>query len=148
MGIDLYLWRYLRIHASDIRLPKRISHERRMSIVDKMVAAVTPPESEDARREARAKAKAAARPGDWLSRVLQHHQQIEAAFSAVKSANTAETRVATQKKRKVLGVLSRKKKRRWALKQNFRSDMRENLHATYVPTAFRKTFGGLQAPWQ
>jgi hypothetical protein len=47
-----------------------------MSILDKVVAAVTPPESEDARKEARAKARGAARPGDWLSMVLDHHLQI------------------------------------------------------------------------
>jgi len=68
-----------------------------MSVLDKVVAAVTPPESEDARREARAKAKAAARPGDWLSMVLQHHEEIESAFAAVKAATTAGARLAAQK---------------------------------------------------
>jgi hypothetical protein len=69
-----------------------------MSIIDKVVAAVTPPESEEARREARAKARAAATPGDWLSMALEHHVKIEAAFAAVKSASTPATRVAAQKK--------------------------------------------------
>ena len=59
-----------------------------MSILDKVIAAVTPPESEDARREAREKAQAAASPGDWLSMVLEHHKHIETAFAAVKAANT------------------------------------------------------------
>jgi hypothetical protein len=68
-----------------------------MSIIDKVVAAVTPPESEEARREARAKAKAAARPGDWLFMVLQHHEQIEAAFVAVKAASNAAAQTAAQK---------------------------------------------------
>jgi hypothetical protein len=38
-----------------------------MSILDKVVAAVTPPESEEARAEARAKAQSAASSlsGDW-----------------------------------------------------------------------------------
>jgi hypothetical protein len=69
-----------------------------MSIIDKVVAAVTPPESDEARREARAKARAAATPGDWLSMALEHHVKIEAAFAAVKSASTPATRLAAQKK--------------------------------------------------
>jgi hemerythrin superfamily protein len=69
-----------------------------MSILDKVVGAVTPPESDKARREARAKAQAAARPGDWLSIVLAHHQAIEAAFAAVKAATTATTRTAAQQR--------------------------------------------------
>ena len=69
-----------------------------MSIIDKVVAAVTPPESEEARREARAKALAAAPAGTWLAMVLEHHQEIEAAFAAVKSATTPAAQVAAQKK--------------------------------------------------
>jgi hypothetical protein len=69
-----------------------------MSIIDKVVAAVTPPESEDARREAREKAFAAATPGDWLSMVLTHHQNIDAAFLAVKEASTPPAQIAAQKK--------------------------------------------------
>jgi hypothetical protein len=73
-----------------------------MSIIDKVVAAVTPPETEDARREARAKARAAATRGDWLSVILDHHEQIEAAFAGVRSANTAGARVAAHKKLAIL----------------------------------------------
>jgi Hemerythrin HHE cation binding domain len=69
-----------------------------MSIIDKVIAAVTPPESEEARRDARVKAQAAASPGDWLWLVLSHHQHIEAAFAAVKTADNAAARVAAQKK--------------------------------------------------
>jgi hypothetical protein len=69
-----------------------------MSIVDKIVAAVTPAESQEARTEARLKAHAAASPGDWLSMVLEHHEGIEAAFAAVKSAASANAQVAAQKK--------------------------------------------------
>jgi hypothetical protein len=68
-----------------------------MSIINKVVAAVTPPESDKARQEARAKAQAASTSGDWLSLVLQHHQQIEAAFGHVKAATDAATRLAAQK---------------------------------------------------
>jgi hypothetical protein len=69
-----------------------------MSIIDKVVAAVTPLESDDARSEARAKALSLATPGDWLSMVLEHHENIEAAFVAVKEASTAAAQVAAQKK--------------------------------------------------
>jgi hypothetical protein len=73
-----------------------------MSVVDKVIAAVTPPESEQSRKEARAKAHAAAKPGDWLSLILAHHEQIESAFGAVKAATTPATRAAAQKK---LGII-------------------------------------------
>lgn len=73
-----------------------------MSVLDKVIAAVTPPESEESRREARAKAQAAATPGDWLSLILAHHQQIEAAFAAVSAATTADSRIAAQKR---LGII-------------------------------------------
>ncbi|TPG55382.1 hemerythrin domain-containing protein [Sphingomonas glacialis] len=68
-----------------------------MSILDKAIAAITPPESDAARAEARAKAEAAATPGSWLAQILDHHRQIESAFAAVKAASTAEARRAAQK---------------------------------------------------
>lgn len=68
-----------------------------MSILDKAIAALTPPESEKAREEARARAEAAATTGDWLSTVLDHHRQIEAAFDAVSRADDAASRIAAQK---------------------------------------------------
>lgn len=77
--------------------PENFPLEILMSLLDKVVAAVTPPESDDARHQARAKARSAATAGDWLSLVLQHHQQIEAAFSAVKDASTAPAQLAAQK---------------------------------------------------
>lgn len=73
-----------------------------MSMLDKVVAAITPLESDEARAEARAKAQSAASVGDWLSMVLEHHRQIEAAFAAVKAASSPTARVAAQK---ALGVL-------------------------------------------
>ena len=69
-----------------------------MGIVDKVIAAVTPPESDEARAEARLKARAAAIPGDWLEMVLDHHLQIESAFAAVKSAGDPQTRRTAQKR--------------------------------------------------
>jgi len=73
-----------------------------MSIVDKVVAAVTPPESEESRRKARAKALAAAGEGDWLAIVLEHHMQIETAFAAVKTAADAQSRLAAYKRLAIL----------------------------------------------
>jgi hemerythrin superfamily protein len=69
-----------------------------MSVLDKVIAAVTPPESEEARIKAREKAMQVATPGDWLSQILDHHRQIEALFAAVKAATTADARRAAQKK--------------------------------------------------
>jgi hemerythrin superfamily protein len=69
-----------------------------MSIIDKVVAAVTPPETEEARLKARAKARASAGKGDWLAMVLNHHEQVEAAFASVRAASDPATRVRTLKK--------------------------------------------------
>jgi hypothetical protein len=69
-----------------------------MSLFDKVVAAVTPSESEEQRAEARQKAQNAATDGDWLSLVLEHHREIDARFAAVKSALDAGSRVAAQKR--------------------------------------------------
>ena len=68
-----------------------------MSILDKVVAAVAPPESEDARLKARAKARASAGKGDWLAMVLDHHEQIESAFATVKAAADPASRIRTLK---------------------------------------------------
>jgi len=68
-----------------------------MSVLDKVIAAVTPPESEDARREARARARNAATSGDWLQKVLDQHMQIEAAFESVRRAIDEDERIAAHK---------------------------------------------------
>jgi hypothetical protein len=68
-----------------------------MSMIDKVVAAVTPPESAETRSKARAKARAAAGKGDWLAMVLTHHEQVEAAFDAVKRVTTPALRIASLK---------------------------------------------------
>jgi hypothetical protein len=73
-----------------------------MSILDKAIAAVTPPVSDEKRAEAHAKARAAAEPGDWLSQVLDHHEEIDQAFAETKAATTAEARRKAQKR---LGTL-------------------------------------------
>ena len=58
-----------------------------MSIVDKVVAAVAPPESDEERAEATRKAWQAAQDGDWLSVALDHHDMIREAFAAVRDAD-------------------------------------------------------------
>lgn len=73
-----------------------------MSVLDKVIAAITPPESEEARVEARRKAEAACQPGDWLDQILDHHRGIEAQFAAVMAATGPTMRAEAQKK---LGVL-------------------------------------------
>jgi hypothetical protein len=65
-----------------------------MSILDKVVAAITPPESDESRRKARAKARALAGADDWLAEILDHHEEIEAAFANVKAARETTTRLA------------------------------------------------------
>lgn len=73
-----------------------------MSILDKAIAAVTPPVSDEKRAEAHAAARAVAEPGDWLSQVLDHHEEIDQAFAETKTATTAEARRTAQKR---LGAL-------------------------------------------
>jgi len=73
-----------------------------MSILDKAIAAITPPVSDEKRLEARDKARATAEPGDWLSQILDHHEEIEDAFAEIKAASTADARRVAQKR---LGVL-------------------------------------------
>jgi hemerythrin superfamily protein len=65
-----------------------------MSVVDKVLSKITPPESEEARANATHEARAAASPGDWLSMVLDHHDAIRAAFTTAKGATTAADRKA------------------------------------------------------
>ncbi|MGQ3024652.1 MAG: hemerythrin domain-containing protein [Sphingopyxis sp.] len=81
-----------------VALIRRIS----MSLLDRFIAAITPPESEEARREARTKANGAAMPGDWLDQILQHHLDLEDAFAEVKACKDSASRTAALKK---LGVI-------------------------------------------
>lgn len=74
-----------------------------MSIIDKALAAITPPESEDARLKATAEARALAGSGDWLGHVLDHHDQTRMAFAECKVARAAADRKTTiQHLRRVL----------------------------------------------
>lgn len=63
-----------------------------MSIIDKALGAMTPPESEDARMQATQKARAAAEPGDWLSLALDHHDMIRDAFEQCRQATSPMAR--------------------------------------------------------
>ena len=63
-----------------------------MSFLDKIIGSVTPPESDDTRLKARQQARAETQPGDWLALILDHHDQIEAAFAVVKAAPDASSR--------------------------------------------------------
>lgn len=63
-----------------------------MSVIDKIVAAVAPPESDEERREARDRARNAATNAEWLRTILDHHLKLEQAFLDAKSANDAGSR--------------------------------------------------------
>lgn len=66
------------------------------SAFEKAVAALTPSESESDRVDARSKARNAAQPGDWLALALEHHQEIENAFSQAKNATVSERQAALE----------------------------------------------------
>lgn len=68
-----------------------------MTILDKVVAAITPEPNDEKIAETRAAARAVASGVGWLTMVLDHHDEIEAAFAAVKGATTATGRRAAQK---------------------------------------------------
>lgn len=68
-----------------------------MSLVDKVLAAITPPETDEARAEATAKAREAAAGGDWLSMALDHHAQIRSAFERAANAMSPEDRLAAMR---------------------------------------------------
>ncbi|HEY2686392.1 MAG TPA: hemerythrin domain-containing protein [Steroidobacteraceae bacterium] len=69
-----------------------------MSILDRVIGAVTPPESEAARAKARQQALLATSAGDWLSMIIAHHIQIERAFLAAKLAGDERARGAAQRR--------------------------------------------------
>jgi hemerythrin superfamily protein len=73
-----------------------------MTVPEKVKSATKPVESKEARSQARVKAKAIAAPGSWLEMVLKHHEQIDSAFAAVKSARDAAGRLEAQKRLAIL----------------------------------------------
>ena len=68
-----------------------------MSVVDKVIAAVTPDPTAEKMQEARAKARSLAGKSGWLCAVLDHHEEIEGCFAAVKAAGSATGRKKAQK---------------------------------------------------
>jgi hemerythrin superfamily protein len=68
-----------------------------MSVIDKVVAAITPPESDEDRLKARERAREHAQSSPWLATVLEHHQRIERAFADIKAANDPSSRRIAQK---------------------------------------------------
>jgi hypothetical protein len=68
-----------------------------MSIIDKALGAITPPESDEMRIEATRKAREAAGADDWLSIVLDHHDLIRSAFEACRQAQEPQERLIAMK---------------------------------------------------
>lgn len=67
-----------------------------MGVLDKVIAAVTPLESDEERALARARVRSAAGSSGWLAMILAHHLEIESAFDAVEMATSAASRRAAQ----------------------------------------------------
>jgi hemerythrin superfamily protein len=68
-----------------------------MTFLDKIVSALTPPESDETRMAARSKARQTAEVGGWFALIIDQHETIEQAFAAARAAQTAEERLeATQ----------------------------------------------------
>ena len=69
-----------------------------MSVVDKIIAAVTPEASPEDMAKARAELRALSRGNDWISMVIHHHEAIEEHFKMVKSAPNAVGQRRAQKR--------------------------------------------------
>ena len=68
-----------------------------MSVIDKVLGAITPMPNEERRAEATRKAREVATSGDWLSMVLDHHDLIRSAFADCKAASSASERTEAMK---------------------------------------------------
>jgi len=73
-----------------------------MSILDKVIAAVVPEPTPEKRAEVRRNARAASDGSGWLAQVLDHHEQIEAAFEAVRAASNGNARRSAERELAVL----------------------------------------------
>ena len=69
-----------------------------MSVIDKVLGAVTPMPGEEKRAEATQKAREHAGANDWLALVLDHHDLIRDAFEQCKVAANATERTAAMKR--------------------------------------------------
>jgi hemerythrin superfamily protein len=63
-----------------------------MSLLDKIVAKVTPPESDETRMAARHNARAQAAPNGWVQLIIDDHERIERVLEAVRAAPEAASR--------------------------------------------------------
>lgn len=63
-----------------------------MNFFDRLAAALTPEASEEDRTRARSEAQELAQSDDWLARVLEQHEQIEALFDEALSASPGSDR--------------------------------------------------------
>lgn len=63
-----------------------------MSFLDKLVATIAPPESDEDRMKARREADRIAEGYGWMREALQHHRQIEAAFEDARKSPDAAGR--------------------------------------------------------
>jgi Hemerythrin HHE cation binding domain len=77
--------------------PNSEPRENDMTIMDKVIGAITPSETDAARRKARDKASDLARDCPWLAAVLRHHVAIEQAFAGVRAARDPSGRRAAQR---------------------------------------------------
>lgn len=73
-----------------------------MTLLDKVISAMVPEPSEEKRAETRAEARRLSGGSGWLAMALDHHEQIEAGFAAVRAAGSAPARRAAQKQLAVL----------------------------------------------
>jgi hemerythrin superfamily protein len=67
-----------------------------MSLLDKFVAKVAPPESDATRMETRHNARAQAAPSGWVQLILDDHERIERAFETVRAAPDAAAQRAAE----------------------------------------------------
>ncbi|HEY0436350.1 MAG TPA: hemerythrin domain-containing protein [Phenylobacterium sp.] len=68
-----------------------------MSIIDKALGAITPPESEEKRAEATRTARGLTQGADWLAMALDHHEQIRSAFESCLATQDAQARLQAMK---------------------------------------------------
>jgi hemerythrin superfamily protein len=73
-----------------------------MSFLDKVAAALTPPESDEDRARAHAEAQTLTPNNEWLARALSHHEQIEAHFATALNATRPTEAAAAVKELSVL----------------------------------------------
>jgi hypothetical protein len=69
-----------------------------MSLLDKVVAAVTPEPDDNEIAAARAQLRASGHAVAWIGMVCDHHDAIDAAFTAVRGATNAQAQRAAQKR--------------------------------------------------